>query len=303
MGRRPPPNLLVCSGCGHEWTGGGWGKCPNCDSDKVTVRCGAKRRAVKCSKCKAEVRRVEYEEAGGCPSCGEIIETDLLCRKFVKRSVGGRCKRHGRDSPVGPASGTWIDGRASVLPSRYAKAFEQSLSDPHQLSLGRDLALLDARRAELLGRFATGESGEAWAGVRDAYAALVDGIDGRDRSAQRRAVEALGKAIQDGEADEKLWADLSMLLEERRQTVKVESGRIAAQKDSVPADMVMAMVYGIINSGRGFINATADSILVELGVELDGETKERLLNAAYVRFAQELRELVSSTHGRVPGLN
>lgn len=301
---RNPPNLGVCRGCKHEWTARTFAACPKCESEKISVRCGARRINVKCAECNAMGIRKIWEDAdGACPDCGVVIPTDLLCHKIVAKARGGRCKGHGKSSPRGPASATWKGGLTSkTIPVRYVKAFSASLADPGQLSMARDIAALDARRDELWRRFSTGESGEAWKTVREAYRSLADATEAGNPEMQRAAVEAMGKALDDGASDEVLWGQLTELVETRGQTVKVEAARMVAEKDFVPKEVMLGIVYGIVNATRALIETVADKTIEALEVDqLEPATRKKLLDSSYTSFAQDLDVLTQATKTSMPG--
>ena len=92
--------------------------------------------------------------------CGATTRSGAPCRRAP---VPGRqrCKLHGGASPRGVASASWRHGRYSqAVPQRLRERFDASITDPDLLSHRRDLALLDLRLDELLGRIDSGKSVE-----------------------------------------------------------------------------------------------------------------------------------------------
>src|SRR5918992_3542816 len=88
--------------------------------------------------------------------------SQVQCRKaaVVGREV---CSMHGGKSLVGPAVNTYRSGRHSrYLPVRMAAKYQEAEHDPELLSLRDQIALVDARLADLLARVDTGESGSLW---------------------------------------------------------------------------------------------------------------------------------------------
>src|SRR4051812_1922543 len=89
------------------------------------------------------------------------------------------CMMHGGKSPVGIASASFTTGRYSkAIPPRLLDRYHAAEADPARLALDSEIALTDARLADLLGRVDTGESGALWrdlaAAYRDLEAARAD---------------------------------------------------------------------------------------------------------------------------------
>jgi hypothetical protein len=73
----------------------------------------------------------------------------------------GRCKYHGGLTPVGPASPHYKNGRRSKLMKEIkglGEHYERALSDPDLLRLDDEIALVDARIAQLLEKASTPRS-------------------------------------------------------------------------------------------------------------------------------------------------
>ena len=70
-----------------------------------------------------------------------------------------RCSKHGGKSLAGIASPRFTSGRSSVvLPTRLAARYHEAHADPQLLAIWDDVALVDARIADVLGRVDSGES-------------------------------------------------------------------------------------------------------------------------------------------------
>jgi hypothetical protein len=81
------------------------------------------------------------------------------------------CRMHGAKTPRGPDLPQFKSGRYSnFLPTRLAATYRNAAKDPELLSLHSEIALLDARMAELLGRVDTGESGALWGTLQKEWA-------------------------------------------------------------------------------------------------------------------------------------
>jgi len=89
--------------------------------------------------------------------CGAKTRSGEPCKR--RKSIGRtRCKMHGGGSPIGSAHPSYRTGRYSrYLPFGLAEKFEQALEDPDWLSLEKEIRLIDATLAEVLGTFGKGQ--------------------------------------------------------------------------------------------------------------------------------------------------
>src|SRR4051812_32142589 len=103
--------------------------------------------------------------------CGARMRGGTPCH--LAPMPNGRCRMHGGATPRGPALPQFKHGRYSrSLPTRLAAQYEAAQSDPVLMELRDEIALNDARLADLLGRVDTGESGSLWGAAAKAHAAL-----------------------------------------------------------------------------------------------------------------------------------
>lgn len=80
--------------------------------------------------------------------------------------ANGRCRLHGGLTPAGAAHPAFIHGRYSkYLPTRLSERYRTAATDPDLLALGSEVALLDARLAELVERTNATEAGVVWAEI------------------------------------------------------------------------------------------------------------------------------------------
>jgi hypothetical protein len=106
----------------------------------------------------------------GCPATSKRTKQPCRAKVMMGRNT---CYHHGGKSLVGPAVNTYRHGRHSkFLPVRMAAKYQEAQGDPDLLSLRSEIALVDARLADLLSRVDTGESGSLWLALRRAYRAF-----------------------------------------------------------------------------------------------------------------------------------
>lgn len=136
------------------------------------------------------------------------------------------CWFHGGRTPTGPASKFWKHGAYSKhLPTRYKHAFELALTDPEITSVKYQLALLDAREAELLKRLDTEESGVLWAQIKAAGAELKRAMEKGKPEVQQAVANALVNRIDTWANSEMQWQELYQIFEMRRKLAETERRR------------------------------------------------------------------------------
>jgi hypothetical protein len=139
----------------------------------------------------------------------------------------GRCRIHGGKSLAGPAHPNYRHGRRwQAMPLDLVNRFERALGDPDLLSMSPEVAALDARADQLMGRLSTGESGKAWARVRRAWVDYQEARAVRDAELEDDARTRLEDAITRGAADEETWGELTSIWRDRRRFVREERERM-----------------------------------------------------------------------------
>jgi hypothetical protein len=79
--------------------------------------------------------------------CGAQTRTGVACR--LASMPNGRCRMHGGATPRGAASPHFKHGRYSTAFGGLAARVTTALDDPDRLTLRHEIALVDARLAEL----------------------------------------------------------------------------------------------------------------------------------------------------------
>jgi hypothetical protein len=163
-----------------------------------------------------------------------------------RQAMEGRtvCYHHGGKTPVGLAAPNYQTGRYSrYLPARLLERYHEAASDPQLLELQAEIALIDARLGELLGRVDTGESGRRWrraqAAAADYRAALKRGED------VDAARDALFAAILAGVQDEAAWADIHATIEQRRKLAESERKRLVETNQTITVERAMLIIAGL----------------------------------------------------------
>ncbi|MCB9150190.1 MAG: hypothetical protein H6641_15650 [Caldilineaceae bacterium] len=178
--------------------------------------------------------------------CGAKTRTGETCKSWAVTG-SKRCRMHGGKSPKGIASPQFKTGRYSKhVPTRLAARYLEAEDDPELIELRADVALLDARIADLLARVDTGESGQAWADVGAAFEDLRQANRKGDAAAATGAFRRLEMLIIKGSDDRAAWAEVFQLVEQRRRTVESERKHMAAMGQLVAVDKMMTLAGALL---------------------------------------------------------
>ena len=158
------------------------------------------------------------------------------------------CRIHGGKSLSGLAAPAFKHGRQSkYLPARLMERYTEALDDPDLLALRDELALLDARLADVLGRVDTGEAGRHWIGLAEAWRTVERSVNEVDRL---QAMADLGDLIEQGVADYAAWDEVLRLIEQRRRLAESERKRLVEMQQMITVDRVMTLVAVLVDVVR-----------------------------------------------------
>jgi hypothetical protein len=181
--------------------------------------------------------------------CGARTRSGQPCKNA--KMPNGRCRLHGGKTPSGPASPHWRDGRRSkVLPKRLLAAYQASLADPHKLELDDEIALLDTRLMDLLGRIDNGESGQLWTALRQAWRDYEAARKAKDTVALTQAITTVGELITRGHMDAAAWSEARQIVQERRRVVESERKYLIESQQVVAVDQAWGLMALLIDAVR-----------------------------------------------------
>lgn len=150
------------------------------------------------------------------------------------------CYNHGGKSLAGIASPLMKTGRYSkYLPERLQGRYEEATADPNLLVLREDIALLDARLADLLTRVDTGESGNRWKSVKESYKQYAKC---RKTDFEAEALKDLQTAIYAGVTDTEAWEEIQGVLTQREKFVASERKRLVDLQQMITASDALVLV-------------------------------------------------------------
>ena len=182
--------------------------------------------------------------------CGARTRAGGICQR---PPVAGRerCRAHGRASPIGVGSPHFRHGRYSkALPTRLAARYAEAEQDGELLALRSDIALIDARLADLLARVDTGESGAIWRRARDAYQTSIRLSQAGDPAGAAESMRELGRLLTQGQADYAVWDEIGRALDRRRALVESERRRLVEMQQMITTERAMVLLGVVVDTIR-----------------------------------------------------
>lgn len=158
---------------------------------------------------------------------------------------------HGGTSKIGIASGTIQHGRYSKhLPTRLAARYEEAASDSELLNLRHDIALVESRLVDVLGRVDSGESGKLWAELHASWAAFkrARALGKADEMAEALALHE--QLISRGVSDYAAWHEVGSLLEQKRKLAESERKRLVEMQQTITTEQALLFVSAVMDSVR-----------------------------------------------------
>jgi hypothetical protein len=179
---------------------------------------------------------------------------NILPHRFKPRQSGNpKGQKPGTPSLVrGIAHQRWSNGsRSAFIPLKYRKVFKSSLNDPALMRLDRDLALIEARLAELLNEFKPDH--EHWLAVEEAEQEVERALNAHDATGLQQGLATLRQAVKEGQTERARWQGILSLLEARRRMIESGMKQMIVTGEFLRRDEV----YDIF---RRFIQAARDVI-------------------------------------------
>lgn len=177
--------------------------------------------------------------------CGAKKKNGTPCQ--MSAMPNGRCRLHGGKTPQGIASPHFKDGRYSrFIPARMTERYHEAKQDAELLALREDIALVDSRLSDLLGRVDTGESGALWGQLNKARVDLLTSKKVADTKAQTEALNLILELIAAGHADYRAWGEIAAVLEQRRRLVESERKRLVEMQQMISTERMMVLLQAVV---------------------------------------------------------
>ena len=191
------------------------------------------------------------------------------------------CQVHGGKTPSGIASPHYKTGRYSkVLPARLTARYEEAATDARLLELRDDIALLDARLADVLGRVDTGESGALWQQLMRWRGEVIAAARVGDSVAKAAAMNALLDLVGQGHADYRAWAEVGAVLEQRRKLVESERKRLVEMQQVLTSEQALLLMRALLDSVKTHVTDRAALAAIQTTfTQLTAHDDRRIIDA------------------------
>ena len=124
------------------------------------------------------------------------------------------------------------------LPARLAARAAEAEKDPELTSVRSELALVDARISDLLSRLESGESGQRWHDLREAFEAFERHRQAGDVAKMTQALGTLGRCIERGAREYDTWEQILTAIEQRRKLAETETKRLVLLQQMVTLEQL-----------------------------------------------------------------
>src|SRR5262249_61987690 len=118
------------------------------------------------------------------------------------------CRMHGGGGHPGISNGNFKHGRYSrYLPANLLETYERTLADPDRIALADELALLDSRIAQLIGRLDR-EGGASWLAAHATFEHLRTALRRGGSDGASSYLDELGAILKTGAGEHRAWQQL-----------------------------------------------------------------------------------------------
>jgi hypothetical protein len=197
------------------------------------------------------------------------------CRQPVVEG-STKCRYHGGLTPRGIASPHFRHGRHSkYLPGDLRALYAAALNDADRVDMMDELALIDARAAQVLEQIRDGNTAASWARMRQEFAEF-DGHLGRGNTQAAQAhLQAMRTLLAEGTDVHEQWQEVYDLIDRRRKVALAVMRRQKDEQQMVPVQEVMAMIAVLAERVHHVVSDPRERI--QLATEIiDITTRERV---------------------------
>jgi hypothetical protein len=196
-------------------------------------------------------------------SAGELCEGIAIRGKT-------KCRKHGGRSLSGVAHPNYKHGRYSRdLPTAMARRAAEARGNPELLSVSDDIALVEARIAEVLAGLGTGESGATWLGLKRTLEEFSVALARGDMAGMSQHFQAMRTLVKDGSSTALAWQELRRLEETRCKLVQTEMKTLQGLQQMLTMQQHLLLV-----------SAQTDAWVQAVWAHADTDTGRRILRDA-----------------------
>jgi hypothetical protein len=171
-------------------------------------------------------KRVWTYDKDGKLICGAIKRDGSPCHKHPMTGRN-KCKLHGGASLIGaqhPGAKT-LKYSKDIVGKRFADTYTEAMTDPKLLELKDDIAITQARVAELLKNVDYGESIKAWKTLRKLYDDFIFASRMGNADDAAECITEIGKLIKNGYDQNATWEEIYKAQSHKRKLTETENKR------------------------------------------------------------------------------
>jgi hypothetical protein len=186
--------------------------------------------------------------------CGAKTRAGGMCR--APAMPNGRCRVHGGPTPRGIASPHFVHGRyAKILKgTSLGEIYESVQNDPELLNLSSEIALVQTRLHQLVGKIPAEDSGGRWKEARTYLEAFKEASARQDEYKWRTALASLDKTIQEGGKDSLLWEEILKTLKSYADLIAKEQKRRMDMNALVSVDQAVGLLAEVLMAVREYVH-------------------------------------------------
>lgn len=128
------------------------------------------------------------------------------------------------------------------------KAYDQAYEDIRLTELRRDIALLEARRADLISRADSGESGHVWKEVKALWSEYrrAQRAQYEDPTFYEEIARKLDALIQRGTTDQAVWGEIEKITNELRKLRTDETKRLKDMEQMISVEKLFGLIGKVV---------------------------------------------------------
>src|SRR3990167_1230909 len=206
--------------------------------------------------------------------------TGQQCRQPAKPG-STKCHYHGGASRKGIAASNFKDGRHSkYLPTRMHERYQNALADNDLLNLSEEIAILDARLADVLQTADNGATGELYADLLESVVNMELAIRLQNSASFAMHLREIRQLIEQAAKDNKAWVEAQSLIQQRRALVESERKRLVQAEQTLQVNEALAFADLLLLSVREVIHDPDQLSAIQLAFNRQIRTKtEQRLNS------------------------
>jgi hypothetical protein len=176
----------------------------------------------------------------------------------------------------GMASGNYKHGRYSKdLLTEMAVRVDEARGNPELLSVSDDIALVEARIAEVLRQLGTGESGATWLALKRTLDEFSGAMTRGDMAGMSQHFQAMRALVRDGSRTTHAWQELRRLEELRCKLVQTEMKTLQGLQQMMTIQQHLLLV-----------SAQTDAVVQAVRAHADTDTGRKILMDVQAEFTR-----------------